>query len=284
MKIILTGATGFLGSYLLKEIKKDGHDVVILKRTTSKTNRIQDILPECRCYDIDCDSIEHIFTTEKPNAIIHCATVYSKDNKSIEQVIEGNMVFPIKILESAIKNKCRFFLNTDTFFSKQLPERLNKGKALYLPDYTLTKHQFHEWGKLKAIEGKITFINLQLEHIYGSGDSDGKFIKWLEEQFLERVPYINLTDGIQLRDFIHVLDVVKVYINILRNIEDYQGYYNIEVGTGKTMSLRQFIENIKEEMSAQTELRFGAVKRKKEEIMYSTASKTIVHFPADKDE
>lgn len=281
MRILLTGATGFLGSHLLRAIKNDGHDVVILKRTTSNICHVQDVILECHCYNSDQDSIENIFATEKIDAVVHCATTYSKNNESIERMIESNIIFPIKILEAAIENKCKYFINTDTFFCKQIPERLNKGKALYSPNYTLTKYQFQEWGKLKAIEGKITFINLQMEHIYGPDDSDGKFIRWLEKQLLENVPFIDLTDGIQLRDFIHVADAIRKYIDILRKIESFQGYYSFEVGTGKTISLRQFIERMKESLNSKTDLRFGMLERRKDEIMYSTASKEIIHFSAN---
>lgn len=281
MKILLTGATGFLGSHLLRALKSDGHDVVIFKRTTSNTYRIQDMILECTCYNSDQDSIDDIFATEKINVVIHCATLYSRKNDAIEQSIESNLVFPIRILEAAIKNGCKYFINTSSFFCKQIPERMNKGKTLFLSNYTLTKHQFCEWGKLTAIEGKINFINLQMEHIYGPDDGDGKFIRWLEKQFSENVPSVDLTDGIQLRDFIYVADAVEAYRNVIKNLEVYQGFYSMEIGTGETMSVRQFVENLKKSSKAQTELRFGALKRKENEIMYSTASKEIIYFPAD---
>ena len=41
MKILLTGATGFLGSHLLKALRREKFDVVILKRTTSDVSRIE---------------------------------------------------------------------------------------------------------------------------------------------------------------------------------------------------------------------------------------------------
>lgn len=278
MKILLTGATGFLGSHLLKALRREKFDVVILKRTTSDVSRIEKIIPQYLCFNSDEYPVEEIFDAEKIDVVIHCATVYSRNSLSAKDVIDGNIVFPLRLLEAAMGNRCLYFINTDTFFCKQISERLENGKKLYLPNYTLSKYQFHQWGKLRAIEGKITFINLQMEHIYGPDDSEEKFVKWLETQLSNNVPYVDLTDGIQLRDFVPVDKAVEAYIDVLKNIENMHGYYNLEIGTGETTSIRQFAEKMKQDMESQTELRFGKIKRSQEEIMYSTASKDVIHY------
>ena len=145
---------------------------------------------------------------------------------------------------------------------------------LYLPEYTISKFQFREWGKLRANQEKITFINLQMEHIYGSNDGKGKFIPWVERKLEENVPYIELTDGIQLRDFVPVEDVAEVYLQVLSELPMYEGYHSFEVGTGKAISVRQFVEKLKERFHATTELRFGAIPRSEAEIMWSNAEST----------
>ena len=51
--VLITGATGFLGSHLVKALLKDNYRVVILKRSFSNIKRIENVLSQCCVYDID---------------------------------------------------------------------------------------------------------------------------------------------------------------------------------------------------------------------------------------
>ncbi len=274
MKILLTGGTGFLGSKCLKALIQNGHDVSILKRSSSSLERIKEFTGQYKAIDIDCSQVEDVFSRNQFDVVIHCAVAYGRAGEHSAKVFETNYMFPIKLLETAIACECPYFINTDTFFCKQLPGRLERKEDIYMPEYTFSKYQFREWGRQRGNEGKITFVNLQLEHVYGEGDSLNKFIPWITKQLKENVPYIDLTDGIQLRDFVCVDSVVKVYMNVLKNLEEHRitgGYFNYSVGTGQSMSVRSFIEHLKEQIGSSTELRFGVILRKPSEIMYSTA-------------
>ena len=170
MNVLLTGATGFLGSHLLTTLLQDGYSVSVLKRSSSDCRRIADKLGNCLTYDIDHTPVDVIFQEQKFGAVIHCATDYGK-NVQADQVVKSNLIFPLQLLETAISAQCPYFINTDSFFTKQLPERFIQSRELYSPEYTLSKYQFREWGRLRAIDGQINFINLQMEHIYGPNDS-----------------------------------------------------------------------------------------------------------------
>lgn len=271
MRILLTGATGFLGSHLLRGLLQDGHTVIAWRRASSDISRVADMANHCVWINGDTAAPEEVFRENHVDAVIHCATVYGRSGET-DAVLEGNLRFPVRLLDAAIRTGCRYFINTDSFFCKQLPERLKRGEGLYLPEYTLSKYQFREWGKLRAAQGAITFLNLQLEHVYGPGDRPGKFIPWLEEQFRSGVASVDLTDGTQLRDFVPVEGVVAAYLQALRDLPTMEGYQSFSVGTGNAVPLRSFIEQLRDQAGASTELRFGAIPRKPEEIMFSAAS------------
>ena len=59
--ILLTGATGFLGSHLLEVLIGKGHPVVVLKRSTSSLWRIKHLAGKYKSYNIDLVSVESIF-------------------------------------------------------------------------------------------------------------------------------------------------------------------------------------------------------------------------------
>ena len=270
MKILLTGATGFLGNHLLRGLLADGHQIMAWRRTKSDLSAVADTVEQCRWFNGDTAAPQEAFETFRPDVVIHCATVYGRDGETAA-VLEGNLQFPVKLLDCAVRTGCRYFINTDSFFCKQLPERLEQGRPLYLPEYTLSKYQFREWGRLRAEQGTVTFVNLQLEHVYGSGDRPGKFFPWLEEQFRNNVPSVNLTDGTQLRDFVPVEGVVLAYRQVVRDLLCMRGYQSFEVGTGTAVTLRSFVERLRDSLGASTRLCFGAIPRKPEEILYSVA-------------
>ena len=53
MRILVTGATGFIGSHLVHQLLREEHDVGIIKRPTSKTWRINDILDQLTVFETD---------------------------------------------------------------------------------------------------------------------------------------------------------------------------------------------------------------------------------------
>ena len=86
--ILLTGATGFLGSNLLKAFVKNGYQVVILKRSFSDTGRIKELIDQTPYFNVDQHGIEKAFASYKFDTIIHCATSYGRKNSEPLRLIQ----------------------------------------------------------------------------------------------------------------------------------------------------------------------------------------------------
>lgn len=142
--IILTGATGFLGSHLLKHlIDKTNYNIIILKRSFSDLTRISTILDNKRVsvVNIDQNPIETAFSDRKGGvAIIHVATDYGRDGSCVK-TLEANLIYPIKLLELACKYNIELFINTDSYFNK------DNMSYLYLQNYSLSKKSLNLWLK-----------------------------------------------------------------------------------------------------------------------------------------
>lgn len=98
-----------------------------------------------------------------------------------------------------------------------------------------------------------------------------KFVTLLIQSIQNRVGELDLTDGIQIRDFIHVDDVASSYLAVLNHLEELPGYHSFEVDTGVSRTVRGFAETVHAELDGTTKLNFGKLPRKDTEIMYSTA-------------
>jgi len=258
--ILLTGATGFLGSHLLERFFKEGHKIIILKRSFSNTWRIDHILSKVIFYNVDKENLETPFKENKIDIVIHTATKYGRKNEKASDILKSNLIFPLELLEIAT------FFNTDTFF--------NPDTALckYLNYYSLSKKQFVECAKLFC--NKIKIINLKLEHMYGEKDDFTKFIPFVIKQLLMDVEKIKLTKGEQRRDFIYVSDVVNAYYDIFLQVNNFgKGFREYEIGSGEAIKIKLLVQLLKKlTNNKNTILSFGDLPYRENEIMESKSN------------
>ena len=258
MKILITGASGYLGSWLTRRLRQNGHEISILKRSFSDVKRISDILPFIAIYNIDQQQPETILSIARPDVILHTATCYGRAGQSYRAVADTNVFFPLRLLEAAAVAGVSAFINTDTVLDR------------YTNRYSLSKSQFTDWGKLYVQEGKGRFVNICLEHMYGPGDDSSKFTTYIINSLRKNVYSLDLTEGKQIRDFIYIEDVVSAYERILDYVvEDDIKFLNYEVGSGQPVTIRHFVETVAEVTEANTKLRFGAIAYRPNEKMES---------------
>ncbi|OIR10720.1 UDP-glucose 4-epimerase [mine drainage metagenome] len=266
MKILLTGATGFLGARLLEYLLKKNYQVIIIKRQSTNLKPLVERFGKLEAWDCEDDELDNLFRVHHDvDVIAHAATDYGRNGSSPTATFWTNEVFPVKLLELAIQHKVKLFVNMDTFFNTQ------KAEYDYLGAYTLSKRHFQEWGKYCGDAGRIRFVNLRLFHLYGSGDGSGKFVPAIVRRCLADEE-IDLTDGEQRRDFIHVDDAVAaVGVVFEAELPQGAGYRHYDVGTGTSIRVRDFVESVKKLCGGNAKLNFGALPNRKGEFQDSSA-------------
>lgn len=266
MRVLITGVTGFLGSHLAKFLTENGHSVIGLKRKTSSLERLSPIADKLDLRDIE-DGFED-FNSEI-DAIIHTATCYGNRSESVSDVLRANVIFPLSLIEALKNNEKLVFLNTSTFFCKA------KENYSYLKNYIRSKNIFHDIAKDYCQDNGIFFANISLEHMYGPGDAENKFVSMMLRKIVSNEKFVAMTDGNQLRDFIHVFDVISAFENILvyakKNAVAEEKYINFELGTGSAISVRDFVDTMHRLAESKTMLDYGALKHREGEIMHSEA-------------
>lgn len=267
MKVLMTGATGFLGSHLAKGLLRENHEVVIIKRSSSDIFRIEELLPSTVSYDVDRCSISDIMREQAPNVVIHTATNYGRSSEDgmFSRVFRDNVIFPMELLECLPSDS--YFVNTDSYF--------NNGAFYpndYLSSYRLSKKHFLETARHYAMHKGIYLINARLEHVYGPLDSLSKFTMYIIHKLIDNQSPIELTLGEQQRDFVFVEDVVSAYLTILRNFHELSHrYMEFQIGTGVTETIRHFVELSKKLTRSTSELQFGKLPYRENEILFSQA-------------
>lgn len=254
--ILLTGGTGFLGSCLLRELIGT-FSIVLLKRTSSDVSRIAGLMPSLRAYDIDREVFRRVFSENRIDLIIHCATNYGRRAVPVTEITDANLILPLRLIQEAKAHGVSAFINTDTILDK----RINA--------YSLSKSQFVDW--MRQFSESLVCANVALEHFYGPFDDRSKFVTKVVSDLLDGVSHIDLTPGLQKRDFIYIDDVVAAF----RRVIDFafgaeRAFFHFEVGTGKTISIGEFVRMAKRlSGNSTTELRFGTIPYRKNEVMES---------------
>ncbi len=265
--ILLTGATGFLGSALLRQLLARGDEVIAIKRSTSSTTKVQDALnhPALHLFDIDVEDPSRIFEKYGVDTIIHTATEYGRGAAPLYSILNANLLLPLRLAELGMQSGVRCFINTDSFF--------NKGGNSYsnLLNYSLSKKSLLIW--LDKLSGGLSIVNVVLEHMYGPGDSVYKFVEHVVQRIgVEKVPHIALTHGHQRRDFVFVDDVVDAYLRLVDYGRQQEfRFETFELGTGQATQVRDFVATVRELANSTTELGFGDVPYRPDEIMHSAA-------------
>lgn len=260
--LLITGINGFLGSHLANDLIEDYH-IIGLGYSIDKLGANLNF--PIKVYSSLNSNLEAIFIENKIDAIIHTATVYQKFENSFEKLIKTNILLPVQLLELSNKYKVSLFINTDTFFNQP------NSNYSYLSHYTLSKRHFLDW--LKEIKGDCLLVNMKLFHLYGPNDSVNKFIPSTILRLINNDDKFDLTLGEQKRDLIFVDDVVNSYRVILQNLSNLSVLENeYEVGTGIVTSIRDIVLLLQKLCNSRTELNFGVLNYRENEIMYAKAN------------
>lgn len=265
--VLLTGATGFLGSRILEKLAGEGYTVIALTRPTSSFSRVEHLRdhPRIIWVDISSVSVDDLFMAHTVDAIIHTATAYGRNNESVSDILTANLLFPITLLEQGISHGVHAFINADTFFQEDMAFEGNEGW------YVKTKKDFLGYAKRMVASTSAAFVNLTLFQMYGPRDASHKFIPFVIQEFLRDVPHLPLTPGEQTRDFVYVDDVADAFLSTIRHLPELSHDESFDIGSGEEQSIREVVEALQTLTGAKTTLGWGEKPYRTNEIMHSCA-------------
>lgn len=240
----MTGATGFLGSRLAARLA-GGHRLVLLKRSASDLSRLGRLAHDLPVYDLDRGGLEAALAAHRVEVIIHAATDYGRTG-GVEPVLMANLVLPARLAEAAASAGARAFINADTV----LPRLLNP--------YALAKVQLREW--LELLAPGLSVVNLALQSFYGPGQGPEAFVTRTLAGLMAGGGGLAFTPGEQLRDFVYIDDVVEAFAAVLAHLDELgPGSHAVQVGSGRAVSIRQFVALARELTMSAARLEFGAL-------------------------
>jgi UDP-glucose 4-epimerase len=242
MRILVTGALGFIGSNIVEQLVREGHEVVALdNQHTGNEQNIQEVKEKVTLVEGNAGDIKNM--EEKFDVIFHqgiysSSPMYQENPHLVSSVIEDW----ISILEYAKKNKTKVvWASTSSVYSSQEPPHHEDMEVKITGFYSEARYAMERLSKLYSND--VSVIGLRYFSVYGPHEkSKGKYAN-LISQFLwalqkDETPVV-YGDGSQTRDFTYVDDVVAA--NALAMKRDLKfGIFN--VGTGKSITINEMID------------------------------------------
>ena len=250
MKVMVLGATGYLGYNIVKRLLSEADiSLTLAVRDFDKLRSFftRKQLQNVNIISCDLSLIEFVLRENEFDYIINTVCTYKPDEKSLyADMFASNLSFPLSILNLGIKYNAKKFLTIGTTLSSEVNV------------YSFSKNKFAEFGKFLSEHGKIDFIELKLEMFFGGEhETNERFIKNCVLK-LKNNELMKLTDGTQIRDMIRVEDGIEVIVIILKET-NWKGYQQLSLGYGEAHSIRDTVEYMKKGLNSNSELQFGAL-------------------------
>lgn len=270
MKILITGATGFIGKTLIPYLLSHGiKDIALLIRNKQKAAIL---FPNFPCY---------IITTEKennwrkevidysPDTVLHLATLFTGKNDvdSIYKIIDNNILFTTLLLEAISHTNCKHFINIGTF-----SEFVN-GNGQYLSNnlYSASKTAVRPIIKYYQKQSKFKFISVIIYSPYGRKNTNKKVIDYMIDAIDSNEP-VNFTKGEQILDFIHVDDIANFFYTLLFKLSNLKkSYYEFHLGSGIGHSVYEVGSVIEKVFNKKINGIWGGRKYNSSDIMFAIA-------------
>ena len=253
MKVLITGVTGFIGSYVVKELLKRQLNVVA---TSSDQNKARSFEWFSQVKYIPCDlnvMQENFFQFfQKPDLLIHLAWEGLPNYKDLFH-LEDNLLSNYRFLKNMIEHGLKFLTVTGTCFEYGMQSGALRENMEAKPDnpYGLAKDTLRKF--LEQLQKKINFDFkwIRLFYMYGKNQSPSAILSQLDRALENGETTFNMSGGEQLRDYLPVEKVAEYIVKIAMQSK-VKGIINC--CSGKPVSIRKFVENYLKEKKNNIEL------------------------------
>ncbi|MGG2084580.1 NAD-dependent epimerase/dehydratase family protein [Lysinibacillus pakistanensis] len=257
--VLVTGATGYLGSHLVKRLVHENFQVYVFVRDKDNLKKMSGLQNRIGILDFR-DNLDIKF-----DFIVHAATCYGRNNETHSEIFNNNVLLPIKILEKNTHLQNSIFVNVDTILNK------------YINLYAFTKKQFLEYLIFNQKKFK-SVVNVQFDFMYGPNEESCKFTQYLLESFKKQYE-VQLTKGEQIRNFIYIDDLVEGFYKIITHLNEVlkmEQFYEFQIGSDSNMKLKEYILLLHKLSASNSKLLFGAVPYRENELMKTTINNDAI--------
>lgn len=210
MKLLITGATGFIGTHLVEKLYKE-HDVHILippSLTYSLPGNV-----EAFEFSDNISALHRYLQENNIEGIVHLASLFIAQHQpeQIKDMILSNVYLGTAVLEAMEKTEVKWVLNTGTYW-----QNYKHDKKEYCPVnlYAASKQAFIDMAAYYVETSDVKFVTLKLSDTFGRGDTRRKILAVFKE-IAASGEELCMSTGEQYIDILHIDDVISGFVHLM---------------------------------------------------------------------
>jgi UDP-glucose 4-epimerase len=278
MKILVTGGAGYIGSFMVRKLKSDGHEVMILDNLSCGHKEAVEGF-DLKVIDLvtEKEKLFSLFQTEKFDAVVHMASFIQMGESftNPSKYYKNNVVGFLNLLDAMVEVGCKKIILSSSAGVY--------GNPVKLPiEETDPKNPLNPYGETKYIMERmledydnaygVKFISLRYFNAAGAA-IDGSIgeahpeeshlipniiIKALKNKEVEIFGNdYETTDGTCVRDYVHVLDLVDAHALALKSLEEKNESNVYNMGIGRGYSNKEVIQEVERLGNLKVNVKFG---------------------------
>ncbi|MCK7555869.1 NAD(P)-dependent oxidoreductase [Chitinophaga sedimenti] len=217
-KALVTGATGFIGQYVVEQLLANGYEVIATSAGAEKAasmawfNRVQYVPFRLEEFDPAVDYFRYF---GQPDLLVHLAWEGLPNYKSLFH-FEDNLPRHYQLLKNLVTNGLKDITITGTCFEYGMQTGALKESDDARPDnpYALAKDTLRKFMTELQKQQPFTFRWVRLFYMYGKGQHPKSLLSQLERALEEGKASFEMSGGMQVRDYLPVTTVAEYIVKI----------------------------------------------------------------------
>jgi nucleoside-diphosphate-sugar epimerase len=255
VRVLVTGASGFIGAHCVRELLDRGHQVAILTRSADPPSRLKEVAGRIERIEGALGNLPRAaLQTWKPEGCLHLAW-YAEPGKYLEADENVDcLIGSLALLRTLISDGCERFVGAGTCFEYEMAGHPLQESSPTRPAtlYAATKLSVCETGQKVARQKGSKFAWGRVFYPYGPQEDPRRAVPGVINALLDSRPF-PATTGEQVRDYVHVEDVAAGFATLLES--GAEGVFNL--CSGAPLTMRELLSLIGEQLGKAQLIEFG---------------------------
>ena len=258
MRVLVTGASGFIGARVARALVAHGHEVTAVFLPQDRLDRLKGLSVSLSPCDLqDEKEIQNLVNNKKPEGCIHLAWyavpgLYLHSEENLQSLSASTA-----LMQRLLAAGCRNIVMAGTcaeYDTEAAPLLREDGPTKPATLYAACKLAMCLVGQQLAAKAEARFAWGRIFYPYGPGEDPRRAIPALIRKLLNGETF-DATAGEQVRDYIHVDDIASAFVQLLEGKA--QGVFNIS--SAAPLSMKAIFQTVADAMGKPDAIRFGAV-------------------------